>query len=201
MRPARHLIVFAKAPVLGRVKSRLGRDIGPVAATSFYRRNLDAVLRRLAADGRWRCTLALAPDRAMGGPRFWPPGFTPLPQGEGDIGRRMDRALRSAPPGPAVLIGADVPGIARHHIAEAFRALGHHDAAFGPAADGGYWLVGARRSPVMPDLFSGVRWSSHHTLADSLQRARRRNLKVALLQTLDDIDDGEAYRRWLQGRG
>lgn len=187
-------MVFAREPVLGRVKTRLGRDIGSFAATRFYRQTLSGVLGRLK-DGRWRCWLALSPDRAIAGHRFWPKSFQPLGQGPGDIGQRMARAMRAMPPGPVVIIGTDVPMIRPHHIEAAFRALGDHDAVFGPAADGGYWLVGARRSPTTPDLFSGVRWSSPQTLADSLSKLRQGGLKVALLETLEDIDDGAAYKK------
>ncbi|NQU57437.1 MAG: glycosyltransferase [Rhodospirillales bacterium] len=197
MRKNRHLVVFAREPVLGRVKTRLGRDIGVLKATRFYRRTLTAVLGRLQG-GRWRCWLALSPDSAIARHRFWPKPFHPIKQGTGDIGVRMDRAMRRMPPGPVVIIGTDVPAIRPHHIEAAFRALGDHDAVFGPAVDGGYWLVGARRSPRLPDLFSGVRWSSRQTLADSLLKLRKGGKKVALLETLEDIDNGAAYIRWLE---
>ena len=198
MRQNRHLVVFAREPVLGRVKTRLARDIGVLKATDFYRQTLDAVLRRLGRNPRWRCWLALSPDSAVAGHHFWPKSFRPFKQGAGDIGARMARAMGNMPPGPVVIIGTDVPKIGADHIEAAFRALGDHDVVFGPAADGGYWLVGARRSPGLPDLFSGVRWSSSQTLADSLIKLRKAGVKVALLETLEDIDDGAAYLRWLE---
>lgn len=198
MKANRHLVVFAKSPVLGRVKTRLGRDIGAVAATRFYRQTVNTVLNRLANDGRWRCWLALRSDRFMATGTFWPSAFSAFEQGAGDIGQRMDTAMRAIPPGPVVIVGTDVPDIRPFHIEAAFRALGHHDAVFGPAVDGGYWLVGARRSPKTPDLFSGVRWSSPHTLSDSLTQTQRGNLTVALLETLDDIDDAISYRKRLR---
>ena len=184
---------------MGRVKTRLGRDIGMVAATRFYRRTVAHVLRRLAGDGRWKCWLALSPDKETRGKPFWPDNFTALKQGGGDIGERMGRALAGMPAGPVVIIGTDVPAIRLHHIEAAFKALGHHDVVFGPAGDGGYWLVVAKRSPCTPELFKHVRWSSKHTLADSLAKAQRNKLKVALLDTLDDVDDGVAYTKWLTG--
>ena len=92
-----------------------------------------------------------------------------------------------------------MPAIRRHHIAAAFKALGRHDAVFGPAADGGYWLVGLRRRPRFQDVFNRVRWSTEHALKDTLE-----NLKPgqthALLETLEDIDDGEAYAKWKKRR-
>ncbi len=194
-----HLVVFAKEPTLGRVKTRLSRDIGPVAASRFYRHNTFSILNRLSRDPRWYCWLSLSPDSAVHRNRFWPAPFFPIKQGTGDIGQRMDRAMKEIPPGPVVIIGTDVPAIHPHHISAAFKVLGSHDAVFGPASDGGYWLVGARRSPTKPDLFSSVRWSSEHTLADTLTKLRHKGLKVTLLETLDDIDDGDAYRKWING--
>ena len=199
MKTNRHLVVFAKEPMMGRVKTRLGHDIGMVAATRFYRRTLADVLRRMGNDGRWKCWLALGPDKSTSGKPFWPNSFTVLKQGGGDIGERMGRAMAGMQPGPVVLIGTDVPAIAPHHIEAAFNALGRHDVVFGPAVDGGYWLVGARRSPCTPQLFKQVRWSSKHALADSLAKAERKQLKVAQLETLDDVDDGAAYKKWLTG--
>jgi rSAM/selenodomain-associated transferase 1 len=199
MKTNRHLVVFAKEPMMGRVKTRLGHDIGILLATQFYRRTLADVLRHLGNDGRWKCWLALSPDKAIRGKPSWPNSFTALKQGSGDIGERMCRAIASMPPGPVVIVGTDVPAIRPHHIKVAFKALGRHDVVFGPALDGGYWLVGARRSPSTPELFKDVRWSSKHSLTDSLAKAKQRKLKVALLDTLEDVDGGGAYHRYLTG--
>lgn len=106
----------------------------------------------------------------------------------------MHRAMRGADPGLVVLVGTDVPDIAPRHIADAFRALGRHHAVFGPAADGGYWLIGLRR-PASTEIFTDIRWSTAHTLADSLERLGRRH-RHHLLETLSDIDDAESLRRW-----
>jgi glycosyltransferase A (GT-A) superfamily protein (DUF2064 family) len=111
----------------------------------------------------------------------------------------MRRALAACPPGPAVLIGADIPALGPEHIAEAFRLLGKHDLVFGPAADGGFWLVGARRSPRLPPLFGQVRWSSPHALQDALVNLPRK-VSVGFAARLKDVDDGAAHRR-LRARG
>ena len=98
-------------------------------------------------------------------------------------------------PGPWSSSAPDIPDLRPHHVEGAFRLLGRHDAVFGPAADGGYWLVGLRRGPCLPGLFTGVRWSSQHALADTLANLAPGRTS-ALLETLDDIDDGAALRRW-----
>jgi uncharacterized protein len=199
MKANRHLVVFAKEPMMGRVKTRLGHDIGILLATKFYRRTVADVLRHLGNDSRWKCWLALSPDKAIQGKPFWPNSFTALKQGGGDIGERMGRAMADMPPGPVVIIGTDIPAIRQHHIEAAFKAVGRNDVVFGPALDGGYWLVGARRSPCVPELFKQVRLSSKHSLSDTLIKVQQKNLKVALLNSLEDIDDGKAYHKHLIG--
>ncbi len=189
-----HLVVFARAPRLGRVKSRLARDIGPLEALLFYRRNLEDLLRRLAGDPRWRCWIAVTPDADVHAWRLWPPAATAVPQGQGDLGARMGRVMRCLPPGPVVIVGADIPDIGADHIAAAFRALGSNKAVFGPAFDGGYWLVGGQRRPRRLEMFENVRWSTSHALADTL--ANLADGDAAFLATLEDIDDSQALARF-----
>lgn len=186
---ARHLVIFARLPRLGRGKRRLARDIGAVEALRFQRLMLAGLLRRLGRDPRWTTWLGITPDRS--GP--WPRGIATLPQGGGDLGRRMARVARHLPPGPVAIIGSDIPEIAASDIAAAFRALGSKSAVFGPATDGGYWLVGLRRRPRFIDPFANVRWSSEYALADTL--ANLAGKEVAMLRTLSDIDDGETWSR------
>jgi rSAM/selenodomain-associated transferase 1 len=190
----RTLIVFARAPRLGAGKSRLARDIGAVAALRFERLMLARTLRRLSRDRRWDLRLAMTPDRAA---RRWWGRLRVVPQGSGDLGERMYRALAAGPPGPVVLVGTDIPGLAPSHIAAAFQLLGRHDVVFGPATDGGFWLVGARHRPPR---FGAVRWSSQHALADALANLPK-SLPVGFAATLDDVDDGAAYRRLGRLRG
>ena len=110
----------------------------------------------------------------------------------------MQRILEFMPRGPVVIIGSDIPGIRPATVAQAFRLLGNHDVVFGPAQDGGYWLVGARRSPRVPSMFSSVRWSGEHALADTL--ANCLGLRVGYVETKGDIDTADDYRRWRAGR-
>lgn len=191
----RTLILFARAPRLGGGKSRLARDIGAVAALRFERAMIARLLRRFGGDPRWRLSLAVTPDREVRRVRYWRQGIIAVGQGSGDLGARMSRALAALPPGPAVLVGADIPAVQARHIAAAFRLLGRHDLVFGPARDGGFWLIGARRRPRLPPLFARVRWSSPHALADTLAGLPR-GVSVGFVETLEDVDDGAAYRRW-----
>ena len=195
----RHLILFVRAPVYGSGKRRLARDIGDGAAFRFERLMLARLLRRLGHGGRWQLRIAVTPDRAIHRRRLWPYGQAVIEQGGGDLGTRMQRALAGCPPGPAVLVGADIPALGPDHIAAAFDLLGRHDLVFGPAGDGGFWLVGVRRSPCLPVLFRKVRWSSPHALEDALAGLPAR-VSVGFAAALEDVDDGDAYRRLMPRR-
>ena len=176
---------MVKEPRPGRVKTRLARDIGAVPAAWWYRHQVRALLRRLE-DPRWRLVLAVAPDGARRS-TVWPAALPRWPQGGGDLGARMARMLRRAAPGPACLIGSDIPGVRRTHVAQAFAALGRTDAVFGPAPDGGYWLIGLKaphRPP--PGFLRGVRWSSAEALGDS--RATLGRARIVEVETLADVD-------------
>lgn len=176
------VIVFARAPSLGAVKRRLARDTGDRAALRFHAAALERLLRLLARDRRFRTVLALTPDRASFSS---PQRIARLPQGSGDLGKRMDRMFRQFPRRRVALVGCDIPGIAADDLRAAFRALGRARAVFGPAEDGGYWLVGMAGSrPAHP--FAAVRWSGPHALADTRRNFGRH--PPALLRRLRDVD-------------
>lgn len=182
----RTLVIMVKEPRPGRVKTRLGRDFGMVGAAWWFRHQTRSLIRRLR-DPRWQIVLAVSPDAEGLTSRIWPADLPRAAQGWGDLGDRMGRMLRGMPKGPVCLIGADIPGITRHHIADAFKALGRSQMVFGPAPDGGYWLVGAQRYGALPmGLFRDVRWSTEHALADTL--ASVPGCRVALLDELRDVD-------------
>jgi glycosyltransferase A (GT-A) superfamily protein (DUF2064 family) len=102
----------------------------------------------------------------------------------------MMRPFQEKGAGPVVIVGSDIPGLNAGLIEQAFRALASHDAVFGPARDGGYWLVGfARRRPIGRP-FDDVRWSTAHALDDTLANLRP-DLRVAFLPTLTDVDRPE----------
>ena len=196
----RYLMLFVRAPQLGHGKRRLAQEIGDVATVRFERMMIGLMLLRLAGDRRWRLRIAVTPDAARRHAGHWRRGVAVTCQGGGDLGVRMRRALAANPPGPVVLVGGDIPALAARHIAAAFRLLGSHDLVFGPAKDGGFWLVGARRAPPLPPLFQRVRWSSPHALADTLAGLPRW-VSVGFVDRLEDVDDGEAYRRLMPRRG
>ena len=181
-----------KVPRAGRVKTRLGRDIGMTRAAWWFRHQVSRLLRRIE-DPRWHVLLAVAPDHEGLQFRGWPAHLTRIPQGSGDLGDRMGRVMRGLPAGPVCIIGGDIPSVTRAHVARAFNVLGGHDAVFGPAPDGGYWLVGLKRSGRVPSsLFRDVRWSSEHALTDTV--ASLPDARVALVDILQDVDTAQDLR-------
>lgn len=189
-----HLVLMVKEPRMGRVKTRLASEIGLINAWRFYNYNLAQTANALR-DNRWHCWLSITPDTATDKRGIWPRGWKTMKQGSGDLGVRMLRPMKSLPPGPVVIIGSDVPGISKAHINTAFRALGAHDMAIGPAPDGGYWMVGQRRRPITINPFKNARFSSAHALDDTLAGvlASPRRIRIALLNTLSDVDTAEDY--------
>lgn len=179
---------MVKEPRAGRVKTRLGKDIGMVPAVWWYRHQVKSLIKRLQ-DPRWALHLAITPDIAALNSRFWPAHISRLGQGRGNLGQRMTNLLRHRPPGPVCIIGSDIPSISKKNINQSFKTLSESEWVFGPALDGGFWLVGAKRiSALPPALFEGVRWSTHTTLNDSLPSALSN--RIAFVDWLSDIDTG-----------
>jgi glycosyltransferase A (GT-A) superfamily protein (DUF2064 family) len=188
-RSGRHLVIFARRPAYGVGKRRLAAEIGDLAAWRFQRFALAALLRELAADPRWMTWLAITPDR----PTRWARAARVIAQGQGDLGRRLTELMRRLPGGAVVVLGSDAPQVTRQDVAAAFHRLGPCDAAFGPAVDGGFWLVGVSRRGRRRAPFQAVRWSTAHALTDTLDNLRGR--PVGFLRRLEDVDDAASLRR------
>ncbi|MEV5747886.1 TIGR04282 family arsenosugar biosynthesis glycosyltransferase [Actinoallomurus sp. NPDC052308] len=173
------LLVIAKEPVPGRVKTRLTPPYTPVQAATLAEAALADTLAAVAATPAARRVLVLA-----GRPGRWlPDGFEVIPQRGGGLDERLANAFAETD-GPAVLVGMDTPQVTPAELGWAARSLDDGDAVFGPAADGGFWLLGLRRPD--PRLLLGVPMSRADTGAR--QRARLRGLRVTTLDTLTDVD-------------
>lgn len=190
------LVIMAKQPLIGRVKTRLARDIGHAEALRFFRSASESLIRRVGRDPRWQTVIAVSPDRAVHETGIWPEDLPRVGQGEGDLGHRMGSLFRDLPPGPVIIIGADIPAIGKKQVAAAFDALGRSDTVIGPAEDGGYWLIGMKRRPRVREIFEGVRWSSEHAMEDTLKNIRRQKMSVTTLERLRDVDTGADLARW-----
>ncbi len=202
------LIVFAKAPVAGLVKTRLIPALGPDGAAALAARLLEHALQQAAEAGFGALELCAAPDAThpllqAAAARH---GAVLTEQGDGDLGARMQRALsrRLAAQARVLLIGTDAPSLDAHLLRAAAAALAGHDAVFVPALDGGYALVGlAQRGgqghdhshphdhphEAPPRLFDGIAWSTPSVMASTRERLAELGLSVALLPALPDIDE------------
>lgn len=187
------LVIFARAPRLGEVKTRLAATIGAERALALYEAFVDdtcALTQGLGA----RRVLAIAGD--LDHPRVRQLARSQRvaveSQGDGDLGERMARAIAAyLAAGPVVIIGSDAPTLPRAHLHRALDALMGSDVVIGPSDDGGYYLIGAR--VAVPELFAGVRWSTPEVLAATLARLGARS--HALLPPWHDVDSAEDLAR------
>jgi rSAM/selenodomain-associated transferase 1 len=192
--PDAALIVFARAPVPGRVKTRLVPLLGEQGATRLYVQLVERTLRTALAARIGRVELYCAPG--INSPYFRKIherfGISLRPQGRGNLGERMYRALRRHP--GALLIGSDCPALRPSDLRAALRALrAGADAVLSPAEDGGYPLIGLRR--VSRRLFDGVSWGSARVLEQTRRRLVRLGWRWTELRTLWDVDRPEDVAR------
>lgn len=185
------VVVFARAPELGRVKTRLARDLGDARALSLYRWLGATVLSSLTADPArpYALTVRVTPPDACDDVRAWVPGADAYePQGDGDLGARLARAVDdafAAGDRAVVLVGTDCVAVTDARVREALAALASHDAALGPARDGGYYLLAlARTLPV----FEAVPWSTERVAEETRARLRAAGARWAELPVETDID-------------
>lgn len=195
------LCIFARAPVHGTVKRRLAAGIGAVAALEAHVRLLGEALDRLTGIPAIDTELWLAgPAASLDG--ILQPGCVLRQQTDGDLGERMlgalTDALERAP--KAVIVGSDCPDIDAAYVAGACERLDRSDVVIGPAEDGGYGLIGARRDVVaaLPALFRGMSWGTATVFETTLARARQAGLDVARLATVWDVDTETDWRRYLR---
>jgi rSAM/selenodomain-associated transferase 1 len=175
------LVVIAKAPVPGRVKTRLCPPFDPEAAAALAEAALRDTLDAVRATPAGRRVLAL-----HGAPGPWADGFEVVPQRGTGLAARLAHAFEDAG-GPALLVGMDTPQVTPALLTAGLRALRAHRAVLGPAPDGGYWAIGLRE----PDrrVFAGVPMSRADTWARQHARLAALGLAPAALPALRDVDD------------
>jgi rSAM/selenodomain-associated transferase 2/rSAM/selenodomain-associated transferase 1 len=198
------LILFTRFPQPGSTKTRLIPLLGAEHAARLQHEMTEHVLAKVWPLLKERGTAIEV--RFDGGSRAdmrqWlgnVPRFRP--QGEGDLGARMNRAATDAFTAGAhavVMIGADCPALDAPTIANAFDSLNSNRVVFGPATDGGYYLVGLRGP--LPSLFEGILWGTNSVLAASLTKAREAEIEPALLPELSDVDEPDDVPLWQSAR-
>jgi uncharacterized protein len=191
------IAVFAKAPVPGRVKTRLAPLLGNEGAATLHMHLVHRTLATTLESGLGAVELWCAPDANH--PFFQDcashAGVRLRAQCGGDLGERMNHAFETvhAEGEPLVLIGCDCPALDSSTLRDAAAALASNDAVFAPAEDGGYVLVGLAKSA--PRIFEGVAWSTPSVMDATRERLRSAGLRWKELDTLWDVDRPEDYLR------
>jgi len=191
-----------KYPEPGKVKTRLAAELGANAAANLYRDWIGIVLRNIQAVRALHRIVGYFDGAAIEQFADWFPLVDDwLPQPTGDLGERLTFAFEwgHARGSQVLAIGTDCLELNSAHIAHAASQLSENDAVFGPASDGGYYLVGTSR--FVTGFFDGVRWSSSHTLSDHLERCEKLGFRVSLLGELADIDTADDWREYQQRQG
>jgi len=185
MMPEVTICVFAKPPLPGKAKTRLGRTVGADVAAGLAAAFLADTLRSVDGLPWARVILALAApwvEAPIGGDRVWL-------QGDGDLGRRMEhvvtRALRLGH--PVIAIGADSPGCPTERLESARDGLRSSDAVVGPSDDGGFYLLGLRDCPQ--GLLAGLPWSEPNTATATRKRLHESGMRVTELDPWFDVDE------------
>jgi rSAM/selenodomain-associated transferase 1 len=198
----KHLLTFARVPLLGRVKSRLAAGVGEAAALAVYHELL-AITHAAIVEAAVPATVWLAdtagPLPTTAETQHWP-NLAARCQPAGDLGLRMATAFAdafAARAGRVAIIGTDCPGLRAAHLTQAFALLETHEVVLGPATDGGYYLLGLRQP--QPELFQNKAWSTKSVLTDTMADARRLGLRVALLPELRDVDTAADLAAWRSG--
>lgn len=179
--------LFARYPAPGQAKTRLIPALGPDGAARVHRLLVERTLATIGASGlpfAVHCTGAPLADFAA-----WLGDVELVEQGEGDLGARLTRVAA-----PAILLGADVPDLTAAHLTTAARALEQNEVVIGPAADGGYYLLGFTQ-PV-PFLFTAMPWGTAQVLDETLARLSQRQIAPQLLDVLADCDRPEDLAHW-----
>ena len=193
--------IFCKAPVLGKVKTRLIHKLGARAALDLYQQMFERLIAELSAT-RFNTELWISPDKAH---VFFDPYTVPRFQQAGtNLGVRIKAALSNGLTRheSVILVGTDLPLINRSYIELAVNALRDHDVIIGPAEDGGYGLVGVKGEP--PDIFSDIDWGTERVLSQTCAKLNSHGLDFGLLPLIWDVDrpaDLPRYEAWLGGVG
>lgn len=196
---------MGRAPVPGRVKTRLCPPLDPEQAAGFYECVMRDVLDELAPSTRWDTWVSYAERSRDYFQQLPEHGIALLPQRGATLGERMHAIfvdLCHVGYRQVILVGSDIPTLMAASVRKAcdFLQKGRSDVVLGPADDGGYYLIGLGRPEER--LFSGIAWSTASVLGDSLARARQLELRVRMVAGTYDIDvaeDLERLRRDLKG--
>lgn len=197
----RILIIFAKEPRKGRVKSRLEGRLSRGSCVKLYKLLLRDTVKSVRKINC--CKKVIAYDAVNKEPAFLKRiarGFEFYRQKGKDLGERMFDAFKTfgAEGAAVVIIGSDAPGLASSRMKKAFAELNNNDLVLGPAYDGGYYLIGLKKP--CNKIFKGIKWSSGSVFKRTLKKAREMKKKVALLKPWHDIDRPQDLKHLKRGK-
>lgn len=194
---SRAILVFAKSPRPGRVKTRLAQTVGDAAALRLYRAFVADLLETLSGSGT-PVTICHHPPDAEAAMRSWLGGRWPFWPQEGEgLGERMANALaRAFGEGveQALVVGGDLPDLPGTVFSAAFQGISRNGAALGPASDGGYYLIGFSAAAFRPEVFRGIPWGTGAVRRETLARMAECGLSPAILPVWNDVDTEEDLR-------
>jgi rSAM/selenodomain-associated transferase 2/rSAM/selenodomain-associated transferase 1 len=199
-KPDSALIIFARYPQSGVVKTRLASKLGKNWATQFYQSCAEHIFteaRKLP--GNVAKYIFCAETTHLPEMRQWAgSSFCYVAQTEGDLGEKMYHAFSTIFQHgiqKAIIIGTDIPDLSADILNRSFKELTTYDTVIGPSSDGGYYLLGMKK--LIPELFRNIPWSSEHVFEKTLREINKQNLTLAFLQELMDIDTADDVHRWI----
>lgn len=190
------LIVFAKLPEPGKVKTRLAQDLGEQRAAEIYSDIARDIISRVSESSTYETLIYFDPPDKKNEITLWLKECTYIeserliPQEGGSLGERILSAFESifsSGAKSAVIIGTDCTDVNANMIEESFQELREYDAVLGPAQDGGYYLLGL--NSLIPELFQEIGWSTEYVLEQTISRLNKLGLNYKLRETLRDIDN------------
>lgn len=194
-RSPRRVLMFAKAPEAGLVKTRLARTVGPDESREFYRGMVGELLERLGSGDEFDIEVLWTGSPDVPG-NLLTTTFAPhrlSRQIGSDLGERMTTAISERAllqrTRQIIAIGTDLPDLERSDLDTAFALLGSCEWVIGPAMDGGYYLIGCRSTSFDATVFEGIHWGESSVLEATTERIRELGATVALLPERRDIDD------------
>lgn len=196
------VIIMAKLPRTGLVKTRLQPDLSADQAAEVHRAMLLHTVRRVAAMRLGRLIVCFDPpgDSAAAAGLFDGLPVHLLPQAPGDLGQRI-AAVRRSIAGPILLLGVDSPDVPPDHLKGAAALAASRDVVLGPTEDGGFWCLGLSERVDADALLAGIDWSSGRELDQTAAAAQRLGLSVALAGRWDDVDRPDDLRRLIDRLG
>lgn len=196
------LIIFARYPVLGKVKTRLASSFGNEFALDFYKecsRHLFEEIEQNQSEFFTPFVFCSEKDELNKMKDWVGSGFEYYYQEGSDLGERMNNAFKQVftlGAKKAAIIGTDVPDISKKLITSSFTLLDEKDFVIGPSTDGGYYLLGMKNLAF--DLFSGIEWSTESVLDRTINRITKNDFSFTKLEQLYDIDDERSIKLWMK---